>query len=246
MNSLNNWILCVIFIFVAANPVYGQQVIVTDFSERATDISGKIHSRTDLNGEKCALIKIIGNAKMLSSNGNVIGAIEQRGNESWMYVCGGTKQFVLNIEGANPIKINSNDFGITIQGGHTYSLEYQFIDEIETVRLTEIMLLFPAGINNINPAQKALIKNILQTFNEIYANNPSAYISIESYPNNFVGNELTNKRDSAIRANLVSKTLSEYGANMERLIVIRHSEVFFREEFVATDKSVIIIRLNNE
>ncbi len=56
--------------------------------------------RKDLNGNICALLKVMVTKKGLSFEGNVIGSVEQKnGNQYWVYLSPGTKKIKINVPG---------------------------------------------------------------------------------------------------------------------------------------------------
>ena len=157
-----------------------QQISIKDLYESSSDLSARTYSRNDLNGNRCALIKITGNAELLSLSGSSIGNIEKRGNENWVYIVPGTKQILLNIKNAQPKKILFKEHDVIIESGKTYELSFEYIDEITTVRTSGMMLLFKPDLTEVNPSQKAMLKTLAKTFQDNLLRE-DAHILIRSY-----------------------------------------------------------------
>lgn len=103
--------------------VYSQEINVLGFYLQATDLTASTYPRNDLNNKECALIKVIITEPNVKFEGNVIGEVEFKTNEYWVYVSNGTKQLKVKVENALPLLINFNDYNIiNVKSKLTYEL----------------------------------------------------------------------------------------------------------------------------
>lgn len=67
--------------------------------------------RKDLNGNVCALLKVMVDKKGLTFEGNVVGAVEHNTrNQYWVYVSPGTKKVRINVPGEKPNILNLDEY----------------------------------------------------------------------------------------------------------------------------------------
>lgn len=117
--------LCILFtlMLLKLGSVYSQEINVLGFYLQATDLTASTYPRNDLNNKECALIKVIITEPNVKFEGNVIGEVEFKTNEYWVYVSNGTKQLKVKVENALPLLINFNDYNIiNVKSKLTYEL----------------------------------------------------------------------------------------------------------------------------
>lgn len=103
--------------------VYSQEINVLGFYQQTTDLTASTYPRNDLNDKVCALIKVVITEPNVKFEGNVIGDVEFRTNEYWVYVSNGTKQLKVKAANALPLLINFKDYGIVdVKSKLTYEL----------------------------------------------------------------------------------------------------------------------------
>lgn len=103
---------------------FAQQLEVTSFQKSTADLSAATNPRTDLNGKACGLIKVQAPVQGLSFEGNIVGDVDFKGGEYWVYVSDNSKQIVLKHNNANPTPVEFGRFGIpTIEAKSTYVLK---------------------------------------------------------------------------------------------------------------------------
>ena len=103
--------------------VYSQEINVLGFYQQTTDLTASTYPRNDLNDKVCALIKVVITEPNVKFEGNVIGDVEFRTNEYWVYVSNGTKQLKVKVANALPLLINFKDYGIVdVKSKLTYEL----------------------------------------------------------------------------------------------------------------------------
>lgn len=89
----------------------------------ALDKSAKECPRKDLNGNECALVKLVLTLPDIHIEGNLIGEVQCNNEEYWVYLKEGSKMIKIKHNNYPPIMINFNSFGINqLQSGCTYTL----------------------------------------------------------------------------------------------------------------------------
>ena len=89
--------LVAILVMALAAAVSGvaQEVEVKDFAADAFDLTAQKYAPNDLNGRKCALVKVQVLSPGVVFSGNVIGTPERHSSEYWVYMTHGTKMLKL-------------------------------------------------------------------------------------------------------------------------------------------------------
>ena len=113
--------LVAILVMALAAAVSGvaQEVEVKDFAADAFDLTAQKYAPNDLNGRKCALVKVQVLSPGVVFSGNVIGTPEKHSSEYWVYMTHGTKMLKLASESFLPLMFY---FPEPLQSGMTYVL----------------------------------------------------------------------------------------------------------------------------
>ena len=109
---ISNIRLIQIIIFVCwAVPSFSQGFKVKDFKQNINDGSA-FHAPMDAEGHPCGLIKVRTDNAELKFKGNIVGEVENKTNEYWIYMVQGSKQ--LNILHPNflPMSLDLDIYGI--------------------------------------------------------------------------------------------------------------------------------------
>ena len=96
-----------------------QEATVKSFEMSPMDVTARTHSRLDLHGEKCAVVKVRVIADGVAFQGNLIGEPVEKPGEYWVYLTDGTKQFQILSRSFLPFMYN---FDEPLKGGVTYVL----------------------------------------------------------------------------------------------------------------------------
>lgn len=103
--------------------VYSQEINVLGFYLQTTDLTASTYPRKDLNNKECALIKVVITEPNVKFEGNVIGEVEFKTNEYWVYVSNETKQLKVKVANTLPLLINFKDYNIMdVKSKLTYEL----------------------------------------------------------------------------------------------------------------------------
>lgn len=113
-------LLLIMFLSVTA---HGQS-FHAEFAARPHDLSARTHSQNDLNGNRCALIKIFVNDDVVKVSGIIGEPIKKEGNETWVYVPDGTKRVEVNTATHMPSLVDFSKYDIHhAESGVTYQLQ---------------------------------------------------------------------------------------------------------------------------
>lgn len=103
---------------MAALSAQAQKAVVESFGS-TNDLSAQKYSRDDLNGRKCALVKVQVIAQDVTFQGNVMGDVKEQSGEYWVYMTDGTKQLKVLSRSFTPLMYK---FPEPLTGGVTYVL----------------------------------------------------------------------------------------------------------------------------
>lgn len=100
-----------------------QELTVKSF-ELTSSLDGKKYVRLDANDDPCALIKVQLARQGAVFEGNVVGQVDYKTSEYWVYMyTGSTKMLTVKVDGVLPLKVYFPDYGIDrLQPNNTYSL----------------------------------------------------------------------------------------------------------------------------
>lgn len=115
-------VLSFLLIFAIAMSTIAQKAVVESFETASMDLTAQKYARVDLNGVKCAVVKVQVIAPGVEFSGNIIGTTEKHASEYWVYMTQGTKMVKIAAETFLPIMYT---FPEPLQSGVTYVLTLQ-------------------------------------------------------------------------------------------------------------------------
>lgn len=80
MRRLLFYIIC----FFCASIMDAQKITIAQCECLPLDLSASINPREDLNGDKCALLKVEMATEKATFEGNILGKVEYKVNEYWV------------------------------------------------------------------------------------------------------------------------------------------------------------------
>lgn len=89
-----------------------QKITIAQCECLPLDLSASINPREDLNGDKCALLKVEMATEKATFEGNILGKVEYKVNEYWVYMSKGTTQVRIKCPGTLPLFVNFKDYNI--------------------------------------------------------------------------------------------------------------------------------------
>lgn len=103
--------------------VQAQNCTVESVDYLDNDLSASINQRVDANGVKCALVKVQCPHNDIIFEGNVIGEVEQKAGEYWVYMSNGTKMLQIKHADFNPVFVKFSDYSIpNLMSAKTYCI----------------------------------------------------------------------------------------------------------------------------
>lgn len=104
-----------------------QDITVKNVEISFKDASASTNPRIDENGISCALLKVIAVNKDIQFSGNVVGSIENKTNEYWVYMKKGSDNVTISAPSYSPITIFFKDYEIeSLQSKTTYNITLSF------------------------------------------------------------------------------------------------------------------------
>ena len=114
------------FVFLTFCILYNasaQKLTVESFKLASSDLTAQTQPRKDLNNKNCALIKVGLGLQGVQFEGSIIGNVENKTGEYWVYMPQGNR--MLKVKHANyaPVMVNFADYGVEkVESNRTYEL----------------------------------------------------------------------------------------------------------------------------
>lgn len=100
-----------------------QKLTVESMKIAGNDISASQYERKDLNGQACALVKVLLPMPGAVFEGNVIGNVDFKTGEYWVYLSAGSKELRIKHPQAQPVQAVFKDYGLEkLTSKTTYTL----------------------------------------------------------------------------------------------------------------------------
>ena len=115
--------LLLLAMFIQCSWTFAQELSVKSMCESSNDLAARTLPRKDLNGVECVLLKVQIVGQGVTFSGNVMGDVEYKGNEYWVYMPNGSKRLKITHPDCLPVEVVFEDYGIgKVQGKTTYIL----------------------------------------------------------------------------------------------------------------------------
>lgn len=152
MNKFISHIVVLLIMAVCAPAAFAdQELTVRTIEPLPIDMTARTMSRNDLHGEKCGLVKVQCVLDGMVFRGNVMGEVERKEGEYWVYLTKGTKFLQIAHPQVLPITINIEELmGSPIASAMTYRLVLGIPDALYAVVV---------GANNANANASAAAPN---------------------------------------------------------------------------------------
>ena len=117
-------IIFFVFIITATANSIAQQLNAASFEQDYFDLAAQIESRADLNGKACALVKVQAPVEGLLFEGNIVGDIDFKGGEYWVYLTENSTELTIKHNNYYSCSVKLTDFDIhSVQSQRTYILK---------------------------------------------------------------------------------------------------------------------------
>ena len=102
---------------------FSQSLVVESFKANSNDLTARVKERKDLNGNPCALIKVELPIKDILFEGNVVGDVEWKKGEYWVYMSQGSRNIKIKSDNYRPLSVDFTRYNSgVINGNRTYIL----------------------------------------------------------------------------------------------------------------------------
>lgn len=103
--------------------LFAQGLKVKEMKQVMSDLSGSVHQRMDSLGNPCGLVKVLIENPAVSFGGNVVGDVDNKMNEYWVYLPRGTKELSVKRKNYLPMSIRFADYGVDeVESKATYQI----------------------------------------------------------------------------------------------------------------------------
>ena len=116
-------LLSFFLLFAAISTAFAQKLTVESFKLAPSDLTAQTQPRKDLNNHNCALIKVGLGLQGVQFEGSIMGNIENKTGEYWVYMPQGNR--MLKVKHANyaPVMVTFADYGVEkVESNRTYEL----------------------------------------------------------------------------------------------------------------------------
>ena len=120
---MRNILISFFLLFAAISSALAQKLTVESFKLASSDLTAQTQPRKDLNNHNCALIKVGLGLQGVQFEGSIIGNVENKTGEYWVYMPQGNR--MLKVKHANyaPVMVNFADYGVEkLESNRTYEL----------------------------------------------------------------------------------------------------------------------------
>lgn len=102
---------------------FSQGIKVKKMEMIVSDLSASINQRIDNEGIPCGLVKVLISNGEMKYEGKVVGEVDNKMNEYWVYLPKGTRELVIKHPYLLPVNVRFSDYGIEmIESKTTYRL----------------------------------------------------------------------------------------------------------------------------
>ncbi|MGM9799924.1 MAG: formylglycine-generating enzyme family protein [Muribaculaceae bacterium] len=147
-------VMMVILLSVLSFSASGQKMTVEGMTAKPFDISASKYKRYDLNNQPCALVKVLLAAKGATFEGNVIGEVDNKVSEYWVYMSKETRRLRVKCPNYLPVMVEFADYGIK---GLESSTTYELVIALPVYAVSQVPTV---SQGQQNPAQQ--ISNLVQ------------------------------------------------------------------------------------
>lgn len=115
------FLLCSVMVFAQ------EPLVVNKLLYKQSDLTASTQSRLDQNGDACGLLKVIASDKSMTFEGSIMGDIQYKNGEYWVYIPKGTYQIRIKASGKEPLMLNFRDYNLKqVDSKATYELSFRY------------------------------------------------------------------------------------------------------------------------
>ena len=116
-------LLSIVLFFASILSIFAQKLTIESFKLASSDLTAQTQPRKDLNNRNCALIKVGLGLQGVQFEGSIMGNVENKTGECWVYIPQGNR--MLKVKHANyaPVMVTFADYGVEkVESNRTYEL----------------------------------------------------------------------------------------------------------------------------
>ena len=120
---MRNILLSLVLLFAAISSAFAQELTVESFKLAGSDLTAQTQPRKDLNDRNCALIKVGIGLQGVQFEGGIMGNVENKTGEYWVYMPQGNRQLKVKHTNYAPVMVTFADYGVEkLESNRTYEL----------------------------------------------------------------------------------------------------------------------------
>ena len=120
---MRNILLSFVLLFAAISSAFAQELTVKSFKLAGSDLTAQTQPRKDLNDRNCALIKVGIGLQGVQFEGGIMGNVENKTGEYWVYMPQGNRQLKVKHTNYAPVMVTFADYGVEkLESNRTYEL----------------------------------------------------------------------------------------------------------------------------
>ena len=120
---MRNILLSFVLLFAAISSALAQELTVKSFKLAGSDLTAQTQPRKDLNDRNCALIKVGIGLQGVQFEGGIMGNVENKTGEYWVYMPQGNRQLKVKHANYAPVMVTFADYGVEkLESNRTYEL----------------------------------------------------------------------------------------------------------------------------
>ena len=120
---MRNILLSFVLLFAAISSALAQKLTVESFKLASSDLTAQTQPRKDLNDRNCALIKVGIGLQGVQFEGGIMGNVENKTGEYWVYMPQGNRQLKVKHANYAPVMVTFADYGVEkLESNRTYEL----------------------------------------------------------------------------------------------------------------------------
>ena len=116
-------LLSIVLLFAAISSALAQELTVKSFKLASSDLTAQTQPRKDLNNRNCALIKVGLGLQGVQFEGSIVGNVENKTGEYWVYMPQGNRMLKVKHPNYAPVMVTFADYGVEkLESNRTYEL----------------------------------------------------------------------------------------------------------------------------
>ena len=116
-------LLSIVLFFASISSAFAQKLTVESFKLAGSDLTAQAQPRKDLNDRNCALIKVGIGLQGVQFEGGIMGKVENKTGEYWVYMPQGNRQLKVKHANYAPVMVTFADYGVEkLESNRTYEL----------------------------------------------------------------------------------------------------------------------------